>query len=315
MAQWQIKELANLTNITVRTLHHYDEIGLLKPSMRQDNGYRIYTEKDLLKLQQILALKFFGFNLIAIEELLAQNKSLIDSFVMQAKLLQEKARMITKAGNTLQAIMQSSQDSGIVAWDQIIESIEVYKSIESLQKGWAGQIFNEQELRDYAEFKEDLKKRFSAEDKKKFEEKWHGIIDKIKLYIHEKPCSPIGVSIAHDCLEMLIAFYGEKYAHLRRAIWKKGFRTNKISYRHDLTPEMIVWLDTAMHTYYALKIGKLLVSIQDHITPAIKIAWKDLMDEMCGDLPVTRKKIIKRAVQHKQFDQLSLTAQQWLKSL
>ena len=315
MAQWQIKEFANLTNITVRTLHHYDEIGLLKPSIRQDNGYRIYTEKDLLKLQQILALKFFGFNLIAIEELLDQNKRLIDSFAMQAKLLQEKAAMITQASQTLQKIMQTSQNSGIVAWEKIIESIEIYKSIETLQKGWAGQILDEQELYDYAEFKESLKKRFSPEDKQKFEKKWHGIVDKITLHLHDDPSSPIGISIAHYCLEMLIAFYGKQYAHLRRAIWKKGFRANKISWRHALTPEMVVWLDTAMHSYYAIKIGRLLVSIQDRVTPEIKIAWGNLMDEMCGDLPVTRKKIVKRAIQHKEFDQLSLAAQQWLKSL
>ncbi len=64
MTQWYAKELSNLTQVSVRTLHHYDQIGLLKPSLRQSNNYRLYSEKDLLKLQQIIALKFFGFELV-----------------------------------------------------------------------------------------------------------------------------------------------------------------------------------------------------------------------------------------------------------
>ncbi len=57
MTQWYVKELSKLTHISVQTLHHYDRIGLLKPSLRLANGYRVYSEKDLSKLQQIISLK------------------------------------------------------------------------------------------------------------------------------------------------------------------------------------------------------------------------------------------------------------------
>lgn len=69
MKQWYIKQLSEMTKVSVRTLHHYDNIGLLKPSARLKNGYRLYTEADLLKLQQIIALKFFGFKLSQIKHL------------------------------------------------------------------------------------------------------------------------------------------------------------------------------------------------------------------------------------------------------
>jgi len=49
-----VKQLSKLAGVTPRTLHHYDEIGLLKPSRIGDNGYRYYGEEALLKLQQIL---------------------------------------------------------------------------------------------------------------------------------------------------------------------------------------------------------------------------------------------------------------------
>lgn len=50
----KIREVAKLTGITVRTLHYYDEIGLLKPSGITKSGYRLYDKEALLKLQQIL---------------------------------------------------------------------------------------------------------------------------------------------------------------------------------------------------------------------------------------------------------------------
>ena len=318
MAQWQVKEFAKLTDVTVRTLHHYDIIGLLKPSMRLDNGYRIYTEKDLLKFQQILALKFFGFDLAQIEELLDKNQSLIDVFTMQSNLLQQKAAMILNASKALKDII-ASDDSGKIVWEQVIESIKVYKTMEHLEKGWAGQILDAQEIKDYAEFKENLKFRYTLEDKKSFEIKWHGIVEQIRLHVQDDPSSEIGFSIAHDCLEMMIAFYGEKYAHLRRAIWKKGFRTNKISDQHGLTPEMVAWLDAATHAYYATKIKAIFMQIQDMVTPEIKLAWENLMDEMCGDSQAIRKKIIKQALkvntQYPREQQLNSTVVDWLKSL
>ena len=50
MTQWYVKDLSKLTGISVQTLHHYDRIDLLKPSARLSNGYRIYSEKDLLRI-------------------------------------------------------------------------------------------------------------------------------------------------------------------------------------------------------------------------------------------------------------------------
>ena len=91
MAQWYVKDLSKLTHISVQTLHYYDRIGLLKPSVRLTNGYRLYSEKDLLKLQQIIALKFFGFALPQIKTLLASDANMLDHFTAQSQLLEEKA--------------------------------------------------------------------------------------------------------------------------------------------------------------------------------------------------------------------------------
>jgi DNA-binding transcriptional MerR regulator len=59
----KVGELAALANLTVRTLHHYDSIGLLRPSARSDAGYRLYDRDDVARLHRIQALRAFGMSL------------------------------------------------------------------------------------------------------------------------------------------------------------------------------------------------------------------------------------------------------------
>src|SRR5918996_3413523 len=72
MAQrtFSVGELADLSGVTVRTLHHYDEIGLLTPSDRSQAGYRRYDEADLDRLQRILFYRELGFGLEQIKDVM-----------------------------------------------------------------------------------------------------------------------------------------------------------------------------------------------------------------------------------------------------
>src|SRR5205809_357472 len=70
MGMWQVGELARATGLTVRTLHHYDGIGLLVPSARNHAGHRRYTDSDVRRLHQIVALRGFGLGLAEIREVL-----------------------------------------------------------------------------------------------------------------------------------------------------------------------------------------------------------------------------------------------------
>lgn len=66
----KVKEVAELTGVSVRTLHHYDEIGLLKPEEVTESGYRIYSAANLETLQQILFFRELGFSLGKIKEII-----------------------------------------------------------------------------------------------------------------------------------------------------------------------------------------------------------------------------------------------------
>ena len=65
-----VGEVAELAGVTVRLLHHYDEIGVLSPSGRSDAGYRLYSHEDLERLQEILVWRQLGFPLAEIQPLL-----------------------------------------------------------------------------------------------------------------------------------------------------------------------------------------------------------------------------------------------------
>ena len=91
-----IKKVSKISGVSVRTLHHYDEIRLLSPE-KYENGYRYYSEDDLSKLQAILFYKYLGFSLKQIKELLAEEESeILPHLRKQLTLMQnEKQRLLT----------------------------------------------------------------------------------------------------------------------------------------------------------------------------------------------------------------------------
>jgi DNA-binding transcriptional MerR regulator len=66
--RWKVGELAEATGITVRTLHHFDVIGLLRPTERSAAGHRLYTADDLRRLYRVLALRHLGMPLAEIAQ-------------------------------------------------------------------------------------------------------------------------------------------------------------------------------------------------------------------------------------------------------
>lgn len=102
----KVKEVAELTGVSVRTLHHYDEIGLLKPEEVTDSGYRIYSGANLETLQQILFLRELGFSLGKIKEIITDPEyDRNEALALQRRMLVDKRgqldRMIAVIDQTI----------------------------------------------------------------------------------------------------------------------------------------------------------------------------------------------------------------------
>jgi len=106
-----VKAVSKIAGVSVRTLHHYDQIGLLKPAAVSAAGYRLYDERDLQKLQQVLFFKELGFDLKEIKRILSDpDFDRQRALVQHRKLLLERQgrlrRLIKSVDNTLKAIQR-----------------------------------------------------------------------------------------------------------------------------------------------------------------------------------------------------------------
>ena len=101
---YRAREFAARAGVSVRTLHHYDRLGLLKPRRRSAAGYRLYDDRDLERLEQIVALKLIGLPLKQIKALLDEDLNLKEALRIQRRVLEEKRRLLDAA---LQAIREA----------------------------------------------------------------------------------------------------------------------------------------------------------------------------------------------------------------
>lgn len=117
-------EFAKLANVTERTIRYYDKIGLLKPSFVLPNGYRQYTDSDLLKLQKILSLKHLGFSIDEIFPIVLEDQNLKESFKMQIELIESRIKHMVALKDSMESILSTIDDSDI-NWNKIISLIKM----------------------------------------------------------------------------------------------------------------------------------------------------------------------------------------------
>src|SRR3990172_12848020 len=92
MTVYTVKKLASLAGVSVRTLHYYDELGLLKPSYRPENGYRHYDEDSIIRLQQIMFFRELGFSLYEITKIIScPDFDIIEALKSQREVLVKKS--------------------------------------------------------------------------------------------------------------------------------------------------------------------------------------------------------------------------------
>src|SRR3954471_15490085 len=131
---YRASEFARAAGVTVRALHHYDRLGLLKPTRRTASGYRLYGEQDFARLQQIVTLKFIGFSLKQIKDVLARDSSdLATALRIQRIILLEKGRQVESAVRAVEAaerLIESGAEPGREAFAKIIEVIEMQNNTD-----------------------------------------------------------------------------------------------------------------------------------------------------------------------------------------
>ena len=174
---FQASEFARIAGVTVRTLHHYDRIGLLKPSGRTVSGYRLYGERDFVLLQQIVTLKFIGFSLNQIKDLL--NRSSLDlpkALRLQREILESKREHLGRAVKAIEKAEQAlaaGENLGGEAFAKICEVINMQNNMD-----WIKKYYTEEQL-------EELASRWSPEIQERAERDWAALQKDVQAAIAE----------------------------------------------------------------------------------------------------------------------------------
>jgi len=115
--------LAKLTGVSVRTLHHYDEIGLLSPSERTAAGYRLYNAEDAERLHRILVYRALGFDLKRIAEIIDDPAAdAIAHLQRQRELLQQQVARLQETIRSVEAMMNAKK-SGLNLSDEEVREV------------------------------------------------------------------------------------------------------------------------------------------------------------------------------------------------
>jgi MerR family transcriptional regulator, thiopeptide resistance regulator len=199
---YQPHEFAKRAGVTIRALHHYDRLGLLKPSGRTAAGYRLYTDRDLVRLEQIVALKFIGFPLSQIRELL--NRKDLD---VAAALRQQRQIIAEKRDHLDRAIQAIERAERLVLsgeqndWEPFRKIIEVIQM--QTRKDWMKKYYTEEQLND-------LRKRWTPEVQAKSERDWAELVRDVEAAIArgQSPDSETGLRLAERKQKLIDLFTG-----------------------------------------------------------------------------------------------------------
>lgn len=157
---YTVKQVSELASVTVRTLHYYDEIGLLNPSQIRPNGYRYYDDAALLRLQQILFYREIGLELLQIKEILdSPDFDLVAALRSHRAVLEEKNRRLTELMSTI---------------DNTIKHLTGGKEMSSKQ---LFQAFSEEQQQEY---EREARLRWGPDNVREANKRWKGYSDEHK---------------------------------------------------------------------------------------------------------------------------------------
>ncbi len=121
MSDYTVKQLSDLAKVSVRTLHYYDEIGLLKPSFIAKNNYRYYDENDAQKLQQIMLFKEMGFGLEKIRRIINSNdfdlgKALVEQLNYVEGHIEKQKELLSIIKQTIKELEYQKMKTELYQW-------------------------------------------------------------------------------------------------------------------------------------------------------------------------------------------------------
>jgi DNA-binding transcriptional MerR regulator len=181
----KVGELARRTGLTVRTLHHYDEIGLLRPTLHTASGHRLYTAADLARLQQVLSLRRLGFSLEEVRACLDRpDFSPLKVIRLHIARLREQIELHRKLCAALEGLAAYLHTAGEVPAEEFLRTIEVMTMSENL--------YTPEQMKQF----EEIAKQVGPEEIQAVQEAWTALLAEVRANRDLDPASPQAQALA-----------------------------------------------------------------------------------------------------------------------
>ena len=203
---WQINEFAGRAKVTVRTLQYYDRLGLLKPQSRNAKGFRLYGMREFARLQQILTLKFIGFSLAQIKEILGQQAelNLAETLQLQRKTLEAQRLRLNSALEAINRAEKTFKENGETDWESFHKIIEVIDMEQNTD--WTKKYYSEEAQKKV----EERKSLWSPELQERVTRDWSELVQDIEAAMKDgtKPNDLRAKALAARWQKLLLEFTG-----------------------------------------------------------------------------------------------------------
>jgi MerR family transcriptional regulator, thiopeptide resistance regulator len=191
---WQIREFAQRAKVSVRTLQYYDRLGLLKPNRLSRKGFRLYGMGEFARLQQITTLKFIGFSLKQIKEILGDKEfDLAETLRLQRKIIEAQRNRLNLALEAISHAENVFQTCGATDWESFNQIIEVINMEQNID--WTRQYYSEEAFAKV----EERKSLWSPELQERVARDWSELIKDVEAVIAD------GVSPSDERAQKLAA--------------------------------------------------------------------------------------------------------------
>ena len=215
---FRVAEFAKLAGVTVRTLHYYDRIDLLKPSDTTSTGHRLYRRGDLVRLQQILTLKWMGFELAHIKSMLdSPSYNLRQALIAQKAVVDEQIQRLSEASTALERALNATERVG----EDMLSSDGIYTILRAVTQSEANQLFRKYYSDEAWHSIETRALSFTPADQERAQQDWEQLYADFHAMRDESPDHPAVQKLAkkmHDLIESFTGGDSEVEAGLKRVV-------------------------------------------------------------------------------------------------
>ncbi len=222
---YQVGAFAALTGVSIRTLRHYDHLGLLRPSGRTDAGYRLYTRRDMLRLQQILTLRYLGFALKQIREILSRPDFDIQaSLRIQRRALHDRITELERIEAVLGTLLDRHMTTGEWSWELVTQATATFQAELTEREKQMSEYYTAEEMKQrFAE----LGKATPLAEIERTEREWTALVREVQANRGLDPTSPEARALADRWNALYQAmsqqlFGDQKFANTVRHNYEEG---------------------------------------------------------------------------------------------